>query len=124
DQIILAAADVDVDLFRQLAGNFPQVARRTTLYVSAKDQALAAAQWLYGSPRAGYVPPVTVVPGIDTVEVSNVDLTQLGHGYFAGSQVVLSDMALLLRHGHPPTERPAVYARRNEAGDQYWSLVP
>ena len=29
------------------------------------------------------MPPVLVVPGIDTINVANVDLTQLGHGYIA-----------------------------------------
>jgi hypothetical protein len=29
------------------------------------------------------MPPTLVVPGIDTINVTNVDLTMLGHGYIA-----------------------------------------
>src|SRR5262249_6174061 len=68
-QIFLAAPDVDVDLFKQLASVYPKVAQRTTMYVSAKDKALDLSSWLRKEqPRAGYTPPITTVEGIDTVE--------------------------------------------------------
>jgi hypothetical protein len=35
------------------------------------------------------MPHVLVVPGIDTVNVANVDLTRLGHGYIAEARSVL-----------------------------------
>jgi len=37
-QVILAAADVDADVFRQLSAAYAEVASRTTLYVSKRDQ--------------------------------------------------------------------------------------
>jgi esterase/lipase superfamily enzyme len=46
-QVILAAADVDSDTFRQLCGAYAQVARRTTLYVSERDRAVEASHWLH-----------------------------------------------------------------------------
>ncbi|HAV62669.1 MAG TPA: hypothetical protein DCY13_09915, partial [Verrucomicrobiales bacterium] len=77
-QIILAAPDVDADVFRALAHHYPPLAERTTLYVSSKDRALGMSEFLHGFDRAGFTPPVTVVPGLDTVEVGNIDLTLLG----------------------------------------------
>jgi len=82
-QIILAAADVDADVFRQLCAAYAEVASRTTLYVSKRDRAVEASRWLHHFARAGVMPPTLVVPGIDTINVTNVDLTMLGHGYIA-----------------------------------------
>ena len=45
-QILLAAPDIDVDLFNQLAVAYPLISDRTTMYVSAKDRALSVSSWL------------------------------------------------------------------------------
>ncbi|WP_461622101.1 alpha/beta hydrolase, partial [Bradyrhizobium sp. 23AC] len=58
DQIILAAADVDADRFRQLYKAYSRVSRRTTLYVSSRDRAVEASHWLHGYHRVGLAPPV------------------------------------------------------------------
>src|SRR5258707_9782843 len=81
DQIILAAADVDADTFRNLCAAYARVSRRTTLYVSSRDLAVEASRWLHTFPRAGLLPPIVVVPGIDTINVTNADLTALGPAY-------------------------------------------
>jgi esterase/lipase superfamily enzyme len=44
DQIILAAADVDADTFRNLCAAYARVSRRTTLYVSSRDLAVEASR--------------------------------------------------------------------------------
>jgi esterase/lipase superfamily enzyme len=77
-QIFLAAPDVDADLFRELALVYPKISRRATMYVSSRDRALEASYWLHDYPRAGFAPPITIVDGIDTVEVTDIDLTLLG----------------------------------------------
>ena len=64
DQIILAAPDVDVDVFRYLYPAYGKIARRTTLYTSQKDLAVAASRWIDQSPRVGYAPPIFVAPGL------------------------------------------------------------
>jgi esterase/lipase superfamily enzyme len=51
-QIILAAADVDADLFRQPSAAYAEVASRTTLYVSKRDRAVEASRWLHKFARA------------------------------------------------------------------------
>jgi esterase/lipase superfamily enzyme len=122
DQIILAAPDVDADTFRELCKAYGDVSRRTTLYVSSRDRAVEAAQWLHGFARAGLLPPVMVVPGIDTVNVTNADLTVLGHGYVAQARDVLSDIHLLMRSGAPPGERFGLRQQSSEDGKTYWLI--
>jgi len=122
-QIILAAPDVDSDIFRQLAGAFARVAARTTLYVSRGDLAGCGSRFFHSAPRIGFAPPLAIVDGIDTVNVTNVDLTLLGHGYVAESRSVLTDMHQLFTTGAAPTTRPML--RRMDTADResYWEFA-
>jgi esterase/lipase superfamily enzyme len=83
---------VDAAVFRNLARVHSALAQRTTLYVSSKNQTVAGSGALHYYPRAGYIPPITIVPGIDTIEVSEVDISLLGHGYFAEARDLLLDI--------------------------------
>jgi esterase/lipase superfamily enzyme len=121
-QIILAAADVDADVFRQLSAAYAEVASRTTLYVSKRDLAVEASRWLHNFPRAGLMPPTLVLPGIDTINVTNVDLTMLGHGYVADARDVLIDMHALITRGAPPNERFGLREAKNEQDERYWLI--
>jgi esterase/lipase superfamily enzyme len=122
-QVFLAAPDLDVALFRDLAAFYPKVSERTTLYVSARDRALEASHWIHDFDRVGYAPPVTVVDGIDTIEVTGLDLSVLGHGYFAEAHGVLYDMHHLLRHNTAPGSRIRLHAKRNREGISYWMIA-
>jgi esterase/lipase superfamily enzyme len=119
DQIVLAAADVDQDTFKRLSVAYQRVARRTTMYVCSRDRAVEASHWLHDFPRAGLTPPVLVVPGIDTINVSNLDLTLLGHGYVAEARELLTDIHTLLRDGSPPSKRFGL-RRMTAPGGEYW----
>jgi esterase/lipase superfamily enzyme len=121
-QIILAAADVDADTFRNLCAAYVRVSQRTTLYVSTRDLAVEASQWLHTFPRAGLLPPIMIVPGIDTINVTNADLTALGHGYVAEARGVLQDMHQLLVHGDAPERRFGLEQGRTAAGERYWLI--
>jgi esterase/lipase superfamily enzyme len=120
-QIFLAAPDVDPDLFQDLSQAYSQLAERTTLYVSGKDKALVTSGIIHDRPRVGYFPPIKVFEGIDTVEVSNVNLSWLGHGYFADARDLLHDMHELLSDNKPPEERFGL--RTVEVGtEKYWII--
>ena len=118
-QIFLAAPDVDAQVFRTLAGAYARLSERTTLYASEKDKALAISENLHDYDRAGFIPPVTVVDGIDTVAVSEIDLTILGHGYYAEARDVLNDMNNLLTHDTPPGNRMGL---RLSAQGRFWEI--
>ncbi|MBW4480040.1 MAG: alpha/beta hydrolase [Tolypothrix brevis GSE-NOS-MK-07-07A] len=120
-QIFLAAPDVDPDIFQELAVAYQSLAERTTLYISAKDKALATSGIIHDHPRVGFFPPITVVDGIDTVEVSNIDLTLLGHGYFADARDLLQDMHQLLIHNTSPEQRFGL-RKKQENGQNYWII--
>jgi esterase/lipase superfamily enzyme len=120
-QFILAAPDVDADVFSDLSRAYQGVCRRATLYVSPRDRAVAASLALHGAARVGYTPPVTVLPHIDTVSVQNVDLTVLGHGYVAEARDVLHDMHDLIFHGDPPERRMGLHPEETGAG-RYWVI--
>lgn len=124
-QIFLAAPDVDVDTFNQLAHVYPSISTRTTLYVSSGDLALKASAFVHGGySRAGFYPPITSLPGIDTVQVSNVDLTVLGHGYFSTLEPVLHDMFDLMRSNLGPSQRIRLRPVHVNGKPEHWEIAP
>ena len=122
NQIILAAPDVNTRLFTQLAKYYPKIAKRTTLYVSSKDLALWSSGIVDSVPRAGFTPPITIVPDIDTVDVSNIDLTILGHSYFGNLEHVLHDMFDLLMFGAVPQKRIRLKEKLSADNKTYWEI--
>ncbi len=121
-QIVLAAADVDTGFFRIHCSDYPIIADRTTLYVSKRDLAIEASRWKHRFPRVGLVPPLFVIEGIDTINVTNVDMTMLGHGYVAEARNVLGDMHRLLNDGAAPDQRFGLKPKNNEHGQRYWEI--
>jgi esterase/lipase superfamily enzyme len=120
--LVLAAPDIDTRVFRDLARVYVKVAARTTLYASSKNRALASSGIVHDHPRAGYTPPLTVIPAIDTVEVSNIDLIFLGHGYFAEARELLHDLHDLLINDLPPERRMGLRATVATAGERSWVI--
>ncbi|MGH7117087.1 MAG: alpha/beta hydrolase [Stellaceae bacterium] len=121
-QIMLAAADVDADVFRQFATAYAEVSSRTTLYVSKRDLAVETSCWLHDFARAGLMPPSLVLPGIDTINVTDIDLTMLGHGYVAEARAVLTDMHALITRGAPPEQRFGLRSTMTETGERFWLI--
>ena len=121
-EIVLAAPDVDRRLFVDLYGSLADVSDRTTLYQSNKDLAVRSSRFLHGEDRIGLTPPVTVLPELDTVNVSDVDLSMLGHGYIASCRTVLTDMHQLLRSGIGPDRRVALRSV-DDGNGRYWRIA-
>ncbi|NKB32615.1 MAG: alpha/beta hydrolase [Pseudomonadales bacterium] len=122
DQIFLAAPDVDSAVFENLAKAYDAVSNRATMYVSAKDMALWGSSILHSYERAGYTPPVTVVPNIDTVQVPRFNLDLIGHGYIADAKEVLTDMHALMKSNVSPDSRFGLKGMQTESGDRYWAF--
>jgi esterase/lipase superfamily enzyme len=110
NQIILAAPDVDRDVFTNLTANIRQYGRGVTLYCSSNDRAMTAARRVAGGvPRAGDVPgegPL-LVDGIDTIDISqtSTEYLALNHSTYAEKDALLNDIGLLLQTGERPPER-------------------
>jgi esterase/lipase superfamily enzyme len=122
-EVILAAPDVDRDVFEQLADAISKTADRVTLYASSHDEALAASKRLHEGPRAGEAGQgLLVMKGIDTIDVSTVDTSFLGHSYFGDNTSVISDIQRLLKEGFPPGQR-ACLSEAFSSNLAYWIFL-
>ena len=124
DRIVLAAPDVDADRFRRdLAPSLLQVAQQVTLYASSDDQALIASKQVHGYPRAGESGVnVVVVPGVETIDVSGLDLSLLGHSYYGNNESMLRDLYQVVRTRLRAPDRNTLIPLRQ--GDlTYWQFA-
>ena len=121
-QIILAAPDVDRDVFLDLADHCVARSTQTTLYASDADLAVHVSSRLHEAPRAGYFRPYTVAEGIHTVAVPGFDVDLLGHSYFAQAEALLHDIFDLMRRGEPPARRQRIEALQ-DGNSRLWKLV-
>lgn len=124
DRVVLAAPDIDADRFRRdLAPALSRVANHVTLYASSDDKALVASKQVHGYPRAGESgESIVVVPGIETVDVSGIDLSLLGHSYYGNDLSMLHDLYQVVRDRLPARQRRQLSPR--PLGELlYWQLV-
>jgi esterase/lipase superfamily enzyme len=124
-ELVLTAPDIDADVFkRDIAPRIVKTAKRVTLYASSNDEALAFSKKVHGYPRAGDSGPgLMVIPGIETIDVSSVDTSLLGHSYYGSNQTVLADLMVLLHESKPPKLRPWLHPRWLDRA-AYWVFVP
>lgn len=125
DQIVLAAPDIDVGIFRQLATVFPSIADRVTIYASAHDKALEFSKILHQSfSVGGQTRPSHAVPGVDVIDASAMseDLLDVDHSYYAANITVLEDMGYIIRVGLPPAKRALLDPHPSSGTPMYWSF--
>lgn len=123
-EVILTAPDIDADVFRRdIAPAIVQTAHRVTLYASSNDEALVMSKKVHGYPRAGDSGSgLVILPGIDTIDVSSVDTSLLGHSYYGSNGTVLADLLDLLHDSKPPLQRR--WLRPIQLGSLlYWAFV-
>jgi len=114
-QIVLAAADIGVDVFTQLKDCF-KVGEQVTAYVSRADWALTASRELHASSRLGDADPPLVIPDVVTIDATSVgaEMFGIGHSYVASTRGVFGDLFYVIRHRLRPEDRKSV--RRLPAG--------
>ncbi len=100
-QVILAAPDVDVQVFSELAPAYASVAEHTTVYMSPYDKAVHASEALHAYPRVGCgsVPLAPVKQFDYVVSYLDVDFFGTGHDYFASAAPFLADTKSLIYYG-------------------------
>lgn len=110
DQIILAAPDIDRDVFRlQLAPRLARTANRTTLYCSRNDRALQISNTFNDGLRAGDSSRgILTTRDVDTVDASGIDTDLLGHSYYGDCLPILNDVQALFQQDQPPENRRLV----------------
>jgi chaperonin GroEL len=119
--VIFAAPDVDRGIFVQLAKKMVGQSDDVTLYASSKDKALISSYVMHAFRRAGDAADPVVVPGMTTIDASDLNTDILGHDYYSSDRSVLSDIdRVLAGQGLPRfglTPIPPGHPR-------YWRFVP
>ena len=102
-EVVLTAPDIDADVFRRdIAPAIVTTADRVTLYASSNDEALKLSKTIHGYRRAGDSgDQLLVIPGMDTIDVSTVDTSLLGHDYYGDNTTVIADMLDLINESKP-----------------------
>jgi esterase/lipase superfamily enzyme len=126
NELILAAPDVDRDVFANLISSIRPYGRGITLYCSSSDRAMdVSRRFAGGVPRAGDVPaegPV-VLPGVDTIDVTETStaLFGLNHSAYAERSALLNDIGLILQTGErPPEKRIPILQKVKTAAGHFW----
>lgn len=125
NQVVLAAPDVDAVVFRdEIAPQIVRASKQVTLYASANDLALLASKNVNGYPRAGDVrPEVVIVPGVDTIDVSAIDTSLIGHAYYGDNDSIICDIFTLLHQPTPASQRQWLRSASGVEG-MYWVFEP
>jgi len=106
-EVVLTAPDIDAEVFRRdIAPAIVSTADRVTLYASSNDEALKLSKTIHGYRRAGDSgDQLLIIPGVDTIDVSTVDTSLLGHDYYGSNCTVIADMLDLVNESKPPQLR-------------------
>src|SRR4051812_20903177 len=126
-EIVMAAPDVDVDLFQSLAKSLRPFARGMTLYASANDKALVTSRGIARRPRAGDVfanGPI-LIGDMESIDVSDIgdEMFGLNHNVFASSRSLIDDIGRLISSGaRPPNHRSSQIRGVPEGANppRYW----
>jgi esterase/lipase superfamily enzyme len=128
--VVLAAADISRGDLEQFSELYQKLSKKTTAYTCRNDYALWFSSRIRdGEARVGNSSPPIVIPGIDAIDVTNVNpslplLSLLGlysHSAFAESRLVLKDIQLAMLCDVPPGRRSDL----NEVAGPptYWELA-
>lgn len=125
-ELILAAPDIDAKVFKTeiapaLTSEGAGQKLSVTLYASKHDRALRfVTEHVDDLPRIGDASEdIPVLPGIQTIDASEVDTSFSGHCYYAECRSVISDIFYLLRQN--PEDRFGLRREKGRDGE-YWSF--
>jgi esterase/lipase superfamily enzyme len=123
-QIVMAAPDVSANDFRQRYSNvIRQMSDHVTLYASSRDRALMVSAGVHGHDRAGLAGDgIVVVDGIDTIDVSHVDTSLIGHSYYGDNPELIDDLAAIILQAKPTSSRSWLRRIDTAANRFYWTF--
>jgi esterase/lipase superfamily enzyme len=105
DKVILAAADIDQAIMKDMGEAITMHAEMSTSYVCSKDLALQASGAVHAGARVGFYPPPFTMDNLDTVQVNKSRLESFGHAYVADNEDLIGDMFSILKNSLRPTHR-------------------
>ena len=106
-QLVMAAPDVSaVDFKNRFAASAKELAKSITLYASSRDRALIASTEIHGHNRAGLAGDnLVVMDGVDTIDVSEIDTSLIGHSYYGDHPELIRDLRALVELAQPASNR-------------------
>ena len=121
-QLILAAPDIDRDIFKdQIFPAIRTAGMALTVYASDRDKALDLSKIGHSYPRLGSTSPTPfIAEGLVTIDASGVDTSFWGHSYYAENRSIISDMYYLIRNT-PLAQRFGLQSVPGPNG-QYWKF--
>lgn len=111
--VMLAAPDVDIDVFRSILPDIGKKGPKITVFVSQDDKALAVSRRVWGDvDRLGQINPEAqpLASQLASDNITVIDLTKLrtddplNHGKFAASPAVVQAIGTRLATGQPITD--------------------
>jgi esterase/lipase superfamily enzyme len=124
-ELLLAAPDINADLFRTVIA--PRLAAlqdtRTTVYASSSDLALMASKVVHGFRRVGEtVGGVLTYPGVETIDASSASpaTRAFGHSYVVDSPSVMKDIEGIIERKGQAHQRGLKEA--GSSPNTYWQL--
>jgi esterase/lipase superfamily enzyme len=97
-EIVLAAPDIDADIFkRDLAPAVVRLGAPITIYASSDDLALKLSRQASARPRMGdnSSEPIAIA-GLETVDATGLDMSFLGHSTFANTRLLIQDWQYII----------------------------
>lgn len=93
NELIMNAPDFDNSEFIKSVDDVKYVTKRMTLYCSNNDKALAVSTKINKTERLG---SCSNIDDVDTINVSSIDSTTIGHSYYASRDVITDVFQVLL----------------------------
>ena len=125
-QIILAAPDIDAEIFRNnIAPYLTSKNRNITLYSSSNDYALKASELVNGNDRLGDTKPnIFIHDGIETIDASSTKdgILGLGHSYFGAKSSIIYDIDMLLDLGLKAEFRTKSLDKVIQGDKHFWKI--
>ncbi len=124
-QLVMAAPDVSVHDFRsRFADAAMKLAKSVTLYASSRDKALLASTEIHGHDRAGMAGEnLVVIDGMDTIDVSEIDTSLIGHSYYGDHPELIRDLQALVELSQPASQRQWLTRIISPGGFGYFRFV-
>lgn len=120
-EVILAAPDIDVDVFTdQIMPAFSDAELPVTVYTSNRDRALMLSSWLHGYTRVGVGIPGT--KNLEVIDASYGDIGFFRHSYFSESIRILFDINGLIEKNLRADFRKNLKRVEAEEGP-YWMIT-
>jgi|GEM_PF-2633522 len=120
--IILAAPDIDKDVFEVIYPYIIKTTDQITLYASSDDTALKFSETLHGGERIGQGGDnIFVFKGLDTIDATGIDTSFLGHSYFSQKEILVNDLKDVIHKSLPPSKRKSLI-EKIKAQLAYWKF--